>query len=338
MNADGITLVVDRRNLSLRLENKTLRLDFLDGSFQRVPVSMLANVMVYGNPSIRCNVWRALADANVPVAILPGRGRGDVCWLGSGLASYTHIRQQQYNAYQNVARRLSIARWLVMQKLAAQSALLARLPSFANVAISKLDQLQFDLSQANKIDELLGYEGHGAAVYYDELKNHVAEPWGFKQRNRRPPRDPANALLSLGYTLTLAIVGAEIKAAGLDPYLGFLHDTAPARPSLALDLLEPLRAGVDLWVMSLLKDQLTPDNFTYHEEDGCRLDKAGRVLFYANWSQYIECWLLAPPLLILPTVAANDSDIKSASTRSLKQICRAMTQHFITKLDLKLEP
>ncbi len=334
MNADGITLVVDRRNLSLRLENKTLRLDFLDGSFQRVPVSMLANVMVYGNPSIRCNVWRALADANIPVAILPARGRGDVCWLGSGLASYTHIRQQQYNAYQAASRRLSIARWVVMQKLAAQSALLARLPTFANVAISKLDQLQFDISQASKIDELLGYEGHGAAVYYDELKNHIADSWEFKQRNRRPPRDPTNALLSLGYTLALAIVSAEIKAAGLDPYLGFLHDTAPARPSLALDLLEPLRAGVDWLVINLLKDQLTPENFTYHEEDGCRLDKVGRTIFYANWSEYTEGWLLAPPLLILPTVAANGSDIKSASTRSLKQICRAMTQHFIDKLNV----
>lgn len=92
---------------------------------------------------------------------------------------------------------------------------------------------------------------------------------GFTGRNRRPPRDPANACLSLGYTLLHAEAVTAAQAAGLDPLLGFYHRPAFGRESLASDLIEPLRAEVDAWVAALFRDRaLREDHFTRPESPG----------------------------------------------------------------------
>jgi CRISPR-associated protein Cas1 len=107
----------------------------------------------------------------------------------------------------------------------------------------------------------------------------------FKGRNRRPPRDPVNAVLSLGYTLLHADAVQSCYAAGLDPLLGFLHEPEYGRESLAADLVEPLRSHVDRLVWRLFRDRaLRPEHFS-RGEDACLLDKAGRALFYPAYEQ-----------------------------------------------------
>ena len=116
--------------------------------------------------------------------------------------------------------------------------------------------------------------------------------WEFKERNRRPPRDPVNALLSLSYTLAGNSIGQLASTRGLDISLGFLHAPLNGRPSLALDLLEPVRPWIDQWIWQQVdKGLLTPKQFSNNLEQGCRLDKEGRQAFFSAWYDEAEPWL-----------------------------------------------
>ncbi len=119
--------------------------------------------------------------------------------------------------------------------------------------------------------------------------------WGFNERNRRPPRDPVNALLSLGYTLAEHSLGQLVCTRGLDVGIGFLHTPVSNRSSLLLDLLEPVRPWVDEWLwQQVQKELLTPKQFYQEKDRGCRLDKEGRGAFFPAWYDEAEDWLHAP--------------------------------------------
>ena len=133
-----------------------------------------------------------------------------------------------------------------------------------------------------RLATLRGLEGTAARAHFAGLAAVLPPALGFTGRNRRPPRDPANACLSLGYTLLHAEAVTAAQAAGLDPLLGFYHRPAFGCESLASDLIEPLRAEVDAWVAALFRDRtLREDHFTRPESPGgaCLLGKAGRQTF-----------------------------------------------------------
>jgi CRISPR-associated protein Cas1 len=94
------------------------------------------------------------------------------------------------------------------------------------------------------LDDIRGIEGIAAAKYFTALSGALPLPWVFRERNRRPPRDPINALLSFGYTLLLSSITTAAIVAGLDPCVGFLHPEYRGRPSLALDMMEEFRSPV----------------------------------------------------------------------------------------------
>ena len=145
------------------------------------------------------------------------------------------------------------------------------------------------LHQAQSVDVFLGLEGTMSREWFQLLAAVLPEQWKFTGRNRQPPRDPLNALLSLGYTLALADIRQMVIAEGFDPAFGFLHQPYPAREALALDVLEIFRSGVDLFALNLLAE-LTPESFYYREAEGCRLSKAARPLFYREWAIYRDNW------------------------------------------------
>jgi CRISPR-associated protein Cas1 len=137
---------------------------------------------------------------------------------------------------------------------------------------------------------LNGIEGAAAAAYFAAYTTVFPPSINFTGRNRRPPRDPVNAALSLGYTLLHFEAVQACYLTGLDPYVGFYHEPAHRRESLAADLIEPLRPHVDRWVWRLFADRdLRADDFVT-ENGGCLLKKEGRALFYARYET------LAPPL------------------------------------------
>jgi CRISPR-associated protein Cas1 len=140
------------------------------------------------------------------------------------------------------------------------------------------------------LDSLRGREGAAARAYFGGLAGVMPPALGFAGRNRRPPKDPVNVCLSLGYTLLHLQAVQSCMVAGLDPLLGFYHRPAIGRESLASDLIEPLRPAVDDWIWKMLRDRtLREDHFSL-DKGACLLGKAGREIYYAAWEKQSTAW------------------------------------------------
>jgi CRISPR-associated protein Cas1 len=134
---------------------------------------------------------------------------------------------------------------------------------------SELARLSKAVPAQEDIDSLRGIEGFGAAEYFSALSDVFQSPWTFSARNRRPPRDPVNALLSFGYTLLLSSVTTAIILSGLDPCVGFMHPEHRGRPSLALDMMEEFRSAVvDRLVVAACNQGLFKSKDFERAEDG----------------------------------------------------------------------
>ncbi len=134
----------------------------------------------------------------------------------------------------------------------------------------------------------MGVEGIAATTCFQIWRSALPEKWTFTGRNRRPPKDPINALLSLGYTIMGSEIGRAVNIKGLDPALGFLHTPQTGRESLVLDILELIRPEVDRFVIELINEKLTLRNFKTNQQDGCRLNKNGRKIFYPAWAAWLH--------------------------------------------------
>ena len=134
----------------------------------------------------------------------------------------------------------------------------------------QLQKLRWKASKAKSLDSLRGYEGIGASLYFRGLSRFFPDTMPFTRRSRRPPRDAANALLSWTYTMVNVELKSALTVAGLDPCIGALHTVGYGRPSLALDLLEPLRPALcDLFVLRLAKLRIiTEADFQKNEDEG----------------------------------------------------------------------
>lgn len=142
----------------------------------------------------------------------------------------------------------------------------------AGQALQSLLQLKGHVGRTHQLSSLRGVEGQGALIWFRFFASLLPAGWRFEKRSARPPADPVNALLSLGYSLATTRCGALLAAHDLDPDVGFLHEIRPGRPSLACDLVESLRVPlVDRMVLNLLsRKQIRPDSFD-KEGQGCRL-------------------------------------------------------------------
>lgn len=145
-------------------------------------------------------------------------------------------------------------------------------------------------AEATSLDALRGIEGTAAARHFSLLGRTVPPEVGFDGRNRRPPRDPLNALLSFGYVLVGNELQALLDAMGYDPYIGFYHQLDYGRPSLALDLLEEFRAPlVDRFSAKLLNlGALKPEDFTSSPQGGVYLSRVAQKRYFAAWEQELE--------------------------------------------------
>jgi CRISPR-associated protein Cas1 len=143
------------------------------------------------------------------------------------------------------------------------------------------------LADATTIDELMGHEGSGSREYFRAWYQDFGKDWGFASRQRRPPPDPVNAMLSFGYTLLTHEAVAALGTAGLDPAVGFLHQARWGRPSLALDLMEEFRpVVVDAMVFRCLSTGIVRfEEFETTPDVGCRMNDRSRQTFLAAYER-----------------------------------------------------
>lgn len=285
----AMTLLIDHRETRLTLEgNGVVCVRHDDQPPARVGLHALQRIIVAGDVPLSSRLLRACAETGVGLVLLPGRGPREAIHLFPAPATALSLRHAQHCGFADSGRRLALARAVVRAKIEQQQLWLE-----AQDARADLRRFRDEAGQAADLNGLLGVEGAASARYFAAWAKLWQEPWRFPGRNRRPPRDPLNALLSLGYTLALHHVGRLAAQRGLDLGFGFLHAPRAGRPALALDLLEPVRPWVDQWVWQLLNSRkaLAPAHFTISPAEGCRLDQEGRGLFYAAWHQDEERWL-----------------------------------------------
>lgn len=256
-----------------------------------IPCAKLETIFLYGAVQVTAQALAELLDQGIELALftLNGRLRGQ---LTPTKAKNIHLRMKQYELARTPERCLDRARNLVVAKILNSAGLLRRYrtnyPEL--VALQPLQELETQAeraAQVGSLDELRGMEGSAAARYFSALSAVVPKEAGFTGRNRRPPRDPLNALLSFGYVLVGNELQSLLDGMGFDPYLGFYHQPDYGRPSLALDLLEELRAPlIDRFSVSLLsRRQLTPGDFLQSPEKGCVLDRAPLRKYFAAYEE-----------------------------------------------------
>ncbi|MER3410700.1 MAG: CRISPR-associated protein Cas1 [Thermoleophilia bacterium] len=239
----------------------------------------VSQVSVYGNVQISSQALRALAERDVP--ILHHTYGGWLVAVTSGvLGRNADLRDEQYRAASDAPRALRIARAFVGGKIKNQRTLLRRNhPAAPRGALSEMARLIRLAQQASSVDRLLGIEGIAARVYFEHFGQMLRRPMGFDAsgRQKRPPPDPVNALLSFAYGLLLKETIAALVAVGLDPYRGLYHQLRVGRPSLALDLMEEFRPLIaDSVVLSLVNNRVLADSDFVRRGPACGLRAEGR--------------------------------------------------------------
>lgn len=235
----------------------------------QVGLHQLSQLNLFGGVQITTQALQACLRADLPVNFFSGSG----WYYGRAISTenrQVHIRLAQFETFRS-SRALEIARQLIADKIANCRTLLRRnaaaLEGCSN-EIRQLKRLTLQAEAAPSFDSLLGVEGEAARRYwsiFSPLLAQTHESFEMKGRNRRPPRDPSNALLSLGYSLLVKDCTIAAANAGLDPFLGMYHTPHHGRPSIALDLMEPFRPLiVDSIVLQVVRRaEIQPDDFLF---------------------------------------------------------------------------
>jgi len=292
-------LYLDRGGVELREEHGALGI--YEGSERRrgIPLLLIDRVVVLANVQLNARVLRCLAGAGVPLVVIDPRDGARSASLHPRFSPDAARRIAQYRAYLNGSWRRAWSHRLLRAKLRAQIIVLERAlewrPELRKPIQDGVATVRRVLGSMVSQPEagpgsLTGWEGAAAAAYFDAYRHVFAPSLGFQGRNRRPPRDPVNACLSLGYTLLHHLTVAALLSHGLDPFVGFYHEVAHGRESLACDLVEPLRPRLDFWVWRLFQERrLRPEHFKRHGS-GCLMGKAGRRVFYEAFEETQPVW------------------------------------------------
>jgi CRISPR-associated protein Cas1 len=256
----------------LRKEGETLVIVKDNQRVDTIPAAGLQQLTLAGRASISGAVLDFLIKHGIDTVFMTMDGRFRARLLLDD-SSHTALRQQQYLRLGDPAYKQGLAAAIVREKLENQSRLLLRRaaqydrPELRTIG-AQIKALRPNSTAAPDLDTLRGIEGYGSRLYFSAfgllLRN---EDFQFQGRNRRPPRDPINALLSFVYTLFTNEVLNGIKSAGLDPYCGALHEIAAGRPSLACDLVEEWRPLAERLVLGLVnRKAIRLDDFVIRDQ------------------------------------------------------------------------
>ena len=288
------TLYIDRRNIELRVSGGAIQFHEPGGQRGSAPLAPLERVIVRGRARLTTSALGAIADAGAGVLILSGRHNRHLATVVGRPHNDVVRRLGQFDAYRDPAARLAWSRELVRAKIHAQFRLLERARERRpdkrrplTRAIRRLRAISDGFSGGSaeaSVCRLLGVEGAAAAAYFSGFRELFPPSVEFGGRNRRPPRDPVNACLSLGYTLLHGDAVLACHAAGLDTMLGLYHEPAYGRESLACDVIEPLRPHVDGWVWGLFRDRVLADRDFSRDNGAVLLGKTARKRFYERFN------------------------------------------------------
>jgi CRISPR-associated protein Cas1 len=259
----------------------------------RIPVINIEGIVTFGYMGASPGLMKLCTDNNVSLTFLSPNGRF-VSRIQGQTRGNVLLRKAQYQLAENEQWTLHVAQVMIGGKIQNYRNILRRYirdygdNKEVEATAKALDSFKRDVFQSTDKTQLIGIEGMAANRYFEVLPllmTQQREGFPFTGRNRRPPKDAVNAMLSLAYTLVTNDITAALETVGLDPYVGFLHTLRPGRASLSLDMVEELRAYLgDRFVLSLInRRQITPSDFLYQGEKGVVLTDNGRRTFITAW-------------------------------------------------------
>lgn len=259
----------------------------------RISVLNIESIVTFGYMGASPGLMKLCADKGIGLTFLSPNGRF-ISRIQGQTRGNVLLRKTQYTLSEdeNVATELS--KICIAGKIQNYRNILKRFErdygkkEEIESAITEMERAKRDVLSSFEIDTIRGIEGDAASIYFSVLPYLIInqkEDFPFGGRSRRPPKDAVNAMLSLAYTLLTNDITSALETVGLDPYVGFMHTLRPGRASLALDMIEELRAYLgDRFVLSLInRKQITASDFLYQGEKGVVLTDNGRKVFLTAW-------------------------------------------------------
>lgn len=261
----------------------------------RIPVMNIEGIVTFGYMGASPGLMRLCMDNHVSLSFMTPQGRF-IGRLQGATRGNVLLRKKQYSLAEDEDVSLHLSKLFITGKVFNTRSILQRYirdngadEEVENV-IKQLDWRRKCVMQASDMDVLRGEEGQAANTYFDifdHLILHQKEDFPFQGRNRRPPKDEVNAMLSFVYTLIANDMAAALESVGLDPYVGFMHTLRPGRTSLALDMMEELRAYLgDRLVLSLInRKQITKNDFIRQGDESVLMTDECRKELLTTWQK-----------------------------------------------------
>ncbi|MGH7738333.1 MAG: CRISPR-associated endonuclease Cas4g/Cas1g [Candidatus Tyrphobacter sp.] len=294
---DRVPLYVLEPGARVGLSGEAVEIRTDAGVAASVPVIEVGSLSLFGNAHVSSQAMRTLLVRDIPVFYLSYGG-----WLNGYARSINDhsldLRIVQYDTVKDDAKAMALARAFVAGKIKNQRTMVRRaLGDKAKTILQGTSFLQHRAERARASGELLGIEGMAAKHYFEAFADMLGIATGFEVtgRNRRPPTDPVNAMLSFGYSMLTREALAAVIAVGFEPGLGFYHRVRPGRPSLALDLMEEFRPlVVDSTVLTLVNTREIRGSHFDRRGKAIVLTPEGRKLFIGAIERRLRSTIVHP--------------------------------------------
>ena len=289
------TLYITTQGAWLSLEGETIVVSVERQVKQKLPIHNIGSIICFGQVGASPPLLGFCASRGVAVSFMTEYGRY-LARMDAPVRGNVLLRRQQYRLADSPEESSRIARSaligkvlnsrLVLQRAAREESVID--PDSLNNAVKYLAITLKDFDKPQKLETLRGLEGDAARRYFDVFNNLILaqkDDFIFNDRNRRPPTDNVNAMLSYMYSLLAHEAAAALEGVGLDPAVGFLHRDRPGRPSLALDLMEEFRSWLaDRLVLTLInRREVTGKQFMKSESGAVEMDKEARKSLLLAW-------------------------------------------------------
>ena len=279
-----------------------------------VPLEIIEDITLVDSVHISSKMITECLEREIPLSWLSSQGSFYGCLINNNSVDVLKHRKQ-FMLLEEGTLYFTLAKKVVFAKCHNQLTILRRYNRNAqsqavDMAINNIIAVRKNIFSADKLAPLLGYEGIISRIYFAALGEIVPEGFRFDGRSKRPPKDPFNSMLSLGYSMLFNEIMSDLLAIGLHPFVGFMHRPAKGHPALVSDLIEEWRAPlIDSLVMSVIKRGMVTLDMFDNTEEGCFLNAMARKQFLQAYNRKLKS-------------ENKYLDTKESYRESLKRQCR----------------
>lgn len=293
------TLYVMTESCYLTLDGENIVIQNGEKTLGRFPLHTLENIVCFTYKGATPALMGACAERKIGMSFFSPQGKFLARTVGREYGNVL-LRKEQYRISDNEEKSISYAKNMITGKLFNSRWCIERtirdhtyrvdadkLKQISNILYETLSKIE----NVSALDELRGMEGKAAEQYFsifDDLILNQKEDFSFTTRNRRPPLDNVNAILSFAYTVLAGECANALYSVGLDPYVGFMHADRPGRTSLAFDLMEELRPVLcDRFILTLINTKaIRSTHFERQKDNAVLLNDEGRKVFFNAWQNH----------------------------------------------------